>query len=188
MPAAGGTGSPPSRCSRERPSFAGYALLGSTWLVMKSSGPLQDRAFVLARILALATVGAIAAVSLATPFLEGAYWRNWFAWPRVVLVAPVPLAVAACAVFLVRTLALRRDGWPFVLSLALFALSFVGLGVSMFPYVIPGSVTIWQAAAPDKSLAFILVGVSILIPVILAYSAYAYWIFRGKIDVDAGYH
>lgn len=166
----------------------GYGLLGATWLVMKTSGALQDRAFTLARVLALATLGFIGAVSLVTPFLEAAYYQNWLVWPRIVLTAPVPMAVIGVAVLLLRSLAARRDGWPFVLSLSLFALSFVGLGVSMFPYVIPGSVTIWEAAAPDKSLTFILTGVSILIPVILIYTAYAYWVFRGKIDPEAGYH
>ena len=72
--------------------------------------------------------------------------------------------------------------------LTLFGLCFVGLGVSMFPYIVPGAITIYQAAAPEISQKFILVGVAILIPIILAYTAYAYWVFRGKIDVDAGYH
>ena len=167
---------------------AGYALLGATWLVLKTGGALQDRAFALSRILAWATLGFIGAVSLATPFLEAAYHQNWLAWPRILLTAPVPLAVAGVAVALLRSLQARDDGWPFVLTLTLFALCFVGLGVSMFPFIIPGSVTIWQAAAPDKSLRFILTGVSVLIPVILAYTGYAYWVFRGKIDPEAGYH
>ncbi len=166
----------------------GYALLGATWLVMKTGGLLQDRAFTLSRVTALATLAFIAVVSLATPFLETAYYQNWLVWPRILLTAPVPLAVAVVAFFLLRALSLRRDALPFVLALTLFALCFVGLGVSMFPYIIPGSVTIWQAAAPDKSLTFILFGVSILIPVILIYTAYSYWVFRGKIDPDAGYH
>lgn len=166
----------------------GYGLLGATWLVMKTGGALQDRALALARPAAVATLGFVAAVSLATPFLEAAYYQNWLAWPRIVLTAPVPVAVTVIAVLLLRALAARRDGLPFALSLALFGLCFVGLGVSMFPYIIPGSVTIWQAAAPDKSLSFILFGVAILIPVILIYTAYAYWVFRGKVDPDAGYH
>jgi len=143
---------------------------------------------VLAPGFVMATLGAIVLVSAVTPFLEGAYWQNWFSWPRILLVAPVPIAVAAVAVLILRMLTARRDGWPFVLMLILFALCFVGLGVSMFPYVVPGAITIYQAAAPEISQIFILVGVSILIPIILAYTAYAYWVFRGKIDVDAGYH
>ncbi len=166
----------------------GYATLGATWLILKTTGKLRDRSYALAPGLVMATLGAIVLVSAVTPFLEAAYWQNWFAWPRILLVAPVPIAVAAVALLIFRMLAARRDGWPFVLMLILFALCFVGLGVSMFPYVVPGAITIYQAAAPEISQIFILVGVAILVPIILAYTAYAYWVFRGKIDVDAGYH
>ncbi len=167
---------------------AGYGLLGATWLVMKTSGALQQRAFSHAHILAFATLAFIGAVSLATPFLEADYWRRWFAWPGILLTAPVPLAVAAAAVFLFRALAARREVQPFLLSLALFFLCFVGLGVSIWPYVVPGRITIWQAASPEASQKFMLVGIAILVPIILAYTAYAYWIFRGKVDPQAGYH
>ena len=105
------------------------------------------------------------------------------------ITAPVPIAVAATAFFLLRALMNRqREVQPFVLSLVLFFLSFVGLGVSIWPYVVPGRVTIWQAASPESSQAFMLVGISILVPIILIYTAYAYWIFRGKVDPEAGYH
>jgi cytochrome d ubiquinol oxidase subunit II len=167
---------------------AGYALLGATWLVMKTTGRLQDRAFDLSRIFAIATLAFIAAVSLATPFLEAEYWRRWFQWPGILLTAPVPIAVAGSALLLFRALIARREYQPFLLSLALFFLCFVGLGVSIFPYIVPGRVTIWQAASPEASQSFMLVGISILIPIILLYTAYAYWVFRGKIDPDSGYH
>jgi len=168
---------------------AGYGLLGATWLLMKTSGDLQDRSWRLSRIFTFATLFFIVAVSLATPFLEGEYWRRWFAWPGILLTAPVPIAVAATAFFLLRALAnKRREVQPFLLSLALFFLSFLGLGVSIWPYVVPGRVTIWDAASPEKSQMFMLVGISILIPIILIYTAYAYWIFRGKVDPEAGYH
>jgi cytochrome d ubiquinol oxidase subunit II len=105
------------------------------------------------------------------------------------ITAPVPLAVAATAFFLLRALTSKqRETQPFLLSLVLFFLCFVGLGVSIWPYVVPGQVTIWQAASPDKSLAFMLVGIAIMVPIILVYTAYAYWVFRGKVDPDAGYH
>lgn len=166
----------------------GYGLLGATWLVMRTKDELQDRAFLLSWWLAAATLGVIVAVSLATPFLEGAYFKRWFAWPGIILTAPVPIAVAGTALLLFRALAARRDYQPFLLSLMLFLLCFVGLGVSIFPYIVPGRVTIWQAASPEASQIFMLVGVSVLIPIILVYTAYAYWIFRGKIDPDTGYH
>lgn len=167
---------------------AGYALLGATWLAMKTSGHLQARAFDLAWWFAVATLGFIVAVSLATPFLEAAYWERWFAWPSIVLTAPVPVAVVGVALLLFRGLAEGREVRPFLLSLALFFLCFVGLGVSVWPYMVPGRITIWQAAAPEESQIFMLVGVAILVPIILAYTAHAYWVFRGKVDPDAGYH
>ncbi|WP_112875100.1 cytochrome d ubiquinol oxidase subunit II [Paracoccus endophyticus] len=166
----------------------GYALLGASWLILKTEGRLRDRAYALARPLALATLAAIAAVSLATPFLQGDYWRRWFTWPTLAIAAPVPLLTALVALALLRSLAARRDHWPFVLTLALFALCFVGLGVSMFPWIVPGALTIHDAAAPETSQKFFLVGVILLIPVILVYTAYSYWVFRGKVGADAGYH
>ena len=165
----------------------GYGLLGATWLIMKGEGELQEKAFWLARVLGPSLVVAIAAVSAATPFLEGAYWRRWFAWPNVLFAAQVPLLVAATTGFLFLALARRWERAPFLLSLALFGLSFAGLGISIFPEVVPGRVTIWEAAAPDASLGFMLVGAAVMIPIILAYTAYSYWVFRGKVGHE-GYH
>jgi cytochrome d ubiquinol oxidase subunit II len=166
---------------------AGYALLGSTWLIMKTHGRLQDHSFRQARIAGIATIICIAAVSLATPFLEAAYYERWFDWPQVLFTAQVPLLVAiATAAFFV-SLARRHESLPFLLSLGLFALSMAGLGISIFPDIVPGAVGIHEAAAPESSLVFMLVGAGILIPIILAYTAYAYWIFRGKVG-EEGYH
>jgi cytochrome d ubiquinol oxidase subunit II len=166
---------------------AGYALLGSTWLIMKTHGRLQDHSFRQARIAGIATIICIAAVSLATPFLEEAYYERWFDWPQVLFTAQVPLLVAiATAAFFV-SLARRHESLPFLLSLGLFALSMAGLGMSNFPDIVPGAVGIHEAAAPESSLVFMLVGAGILIPIILAYTAYAYWIFRGKVG-EEGYH
>jgi cytochrome d ubiquinol oxidase subunit II len=106
----------------------------------------------------------------------------------VLITAPVPIAVAGAAWVMFGSLQRRGERLPFVAALSLFFLCFVGLGVSIWPYVVPGQVTIWQAASPAKSQAFMLVGVAILVPIILAYTAYAYWVFRGKIDPQAGYH
>ena len=166
---------------------AGYGLLGSTWLVMKTEGALQDHAYHRAWGFAFATVACIVVVSLATPFLEAEYWRRWFAWPNIVVTAPVPVLVAVTTIALFRALAQRRDRSPFLLSLALFLLSFAGLGISIFPDIVPGSVSIWDAAAPEKSQVFMLVGASVLIPIILAYTAWSYWVFRGKVGHE-GYH
>jgi cytochrome d ubiquinol oxidase subunit II len=167
---------------------AGYGLLGATWLVMKTEGRLRDRAYRLSRVLLAATLIAIVAVSIATPFLQADYWRRWFQWPNILFTAPIPLAVAAVTLLLLWALAERRDYQPFVLTLVLFALTYAGLGVSLYPYIVPQSITIWQAAAPDNSLAFMLVGVAVLVPLILGYTGWAYWVFRGKVDPSRGYH
>jgi cytochrome d ubiquinol oxidase subunit II len=165
----------------------GYALLGACWLVMKTEGDLRARAYRLARLAVIATLLFIVAVSLATPFLEEAYWQRWFAWPGILIAAPVPVAVAVVAFFLFRAIEREKDYQPFFLTLVLFFLCFVGLGVSMWPNIVPGSVTIWQAAAPASSQKFMLFGVAIMIPMILAYTVYAYWVFRGKVGTE-GYH
>ena len=164
----------------------GYALLGACFLNWKTEGTVQAAARRFARMLAPALLIAIAAVSAYTPFLEGKYYQRWFAWPNILATAPVPLLVAVVALLLVRTLASGRERLPFLLTLALFGLSMIGLAISIWPDVIPGRVTIWQAASPHSSQLFMLVGASVLVPVILAYSAFSYWIFRGK--VGEGYH
>jgi len=166
----------------------GYALLGATWLVMKTEGELRDKAYGLSWALLFAMLGAIGAVSIATPFLHVQYTHRWFAWPNIILTAPVPVAVAAVTVLLLRSLAKKFDTQPFFLALALFALSYAGLGISMYPYIVPQSITIWQAASPENSQIFMLVGVAVLIPLILGYTAWAYWVFRGKVRPESGYH
>lgn len=166
----------------------GYALLGATWLIMKTEGKLRDRAYRLSWILLLVMLAAIGAVSIATPLLGVHYAHRWFTWPNIILTAPVPIAVAAVAVLLLRSLAERQDHRPFFLTLALFALSYAGLGISMWPYIVPQSITIWQAAAPANSQIFMLVGVAILVPLILGYTGWAYWVFRGKVRAGSGYH
>ena len=166
----------------------GYALLGATWLVLKTDGALRERAYRLAWYLLFAMLAAIGAVSIATPFLHIQYAHRWFTFPNVIFTAPVPIAVAAVTVALLRALANRLDAQPFVLTLTLFALSYAGLGISMFPYIVPQSIDIWQAAAPRNSQLFMLAGVAVLIPLILTYTAWAYWVFRGKVRPGHGYH
>ena len=166
----------------------GYSLLGAGWLVMKTEGELRDKAYHLSWYLLFAMLGAIGAVSIATPFLHIHYTQRWFTWPNVILTAPVPIAVAGVTVLLLRSLANKQDTQPFFLSLALFGLSYAGLGISMWPYIVPQSITIWQAASPRSSQLFMLVGVAVLIPLILGYTSWAYWVFRGKVRPGSGYH
>jgi cytochrome bd ubiquinol oxidase subunit II len=166
----------------------GYALLGATWLVMKTEGELRDKAYGLSWALLFAMLGAIGAVSIATPFLHVQYTHRWFAWPNIILTAPVPIAVAAVSVLLLRALTRKYDYQPFFLTLSLFALAYAGLGISMYPFIVPQSITIWDAASPENSQIFMLFGVSVLVPLILAYTAWAYYVFRGKVRPESGYH
>ena len=165
----------------------GYGLLGAAWLIMKSEGVLQEHAFRLTRWLGAGTVACIVLVSAATPFLQGEYYQRWFAWPRILFTSQVPLLVVIASTWLFISLRQRREYAPFLMALALFTLGLVGLGVSVFPEIVPGQVSIHEAAAPDSSLIFMLVGAVILIPIILTYTAYSYWVFRGKTGHE-GYH
>jgi cytochrome d ubiquinol oxidase subunit II len=165
-----------------------YALLGATWLVYKTESVTQMRALELARVLAPLMLATIAAVSLWTPFLNDDYWRIWFGFPKNLLLAPLPIASAIVGMLLMQKLAEENDVAPFLATLALFVLCYVGIGVSFYPYIVPRSVTIEAAAAPETSLKFLLAGAAALIPIILAYVGYAYYVFRGKVEPGAGYH
>ncbi|WP_395713030.1 cytochrome d ubiquinol oxidase subunit II [Reyranella sp.] len=165
----------------------GYALLGAAWLIMKSEGSLQERCYRLAFGLGIGTIVAIAAVSAATPFLSDVYWKRWFAWPQVLFTAQVPLLVAIATVAFFVGLARRHHVTPFLMALAVFTLTLAGLGISLFPYVVPPKISIWDAAAPTASLIFMLPGALVMVPIIMAYTAYSYWVFRGKTGHE-GYH
>ncbi|MGG7516606.1 cytochrome d ubiquinol oxidase subunit II [Allorhizobium undicola] len=166
----------------------GYGLLGATWLVFRTLGPIQERARRYALPLAIATVASMAVFSLWTPWLKPQYLDRWFGYPTALFTVLVPLMVLACLYGVFRGLQGSRDWLPFVASLALFVLGYVGIGISFYPYIVPTALTIWEAAAPDASLKFLLVGAVVLVPIILVYTAYAYWVFRGKIDPEEGYH
>ncbi|MGY0559618.1 MULTISPECIES: cytochrome d ubiquinol oxidase subunit II [unclassified Luteimonas] len=166
---------------------AGYALLGATWLVLKTEGELQAKVRRYASRLGVVMLAGIALVSLATVGLDYDYHHRWTTTPTVFLAAQVPLLTVVMAYAFWRTLRRGRELAPFLLTLALFALTFVGLGISVFPYVVPQALTIHDAASPDSSLVFMLVGAVVLIPIILTYTGWSYWVFRGKVR-DQGYH
>jgi cytochrome d ubiquinol oxidase subunit II len=165
----------------------GYGLLGACWLIYRTEGALQERCYRLARWLGAATLVALIAVSAATPYLSYHYYSRWLSVPGVYLAAPVPILVGVTSLLFVRSLSRRAELAPFLLALGVFLLGYVGLGISMFPYLVPPSITIWDAAAPPASQVFMLVGVGIMVPIILAYTGYAYWVFRGKVS-HVGYH
>jgi cytochrome d ubiquinol oxidase subunit II len=178
---------------------AGYGLLGATWLVWKTEGELHDRARRLAKPLAWATLGFIGLVSLVMPFLQPGFAARWFGFPYLLGAWLVPIAVAGLAVLLFRALAappvegtrtslLWRDAIPFGCTLGLFLLCYLGLGISLWPMIVPPGLTIWDAAAPPATQSFLLVGAAVLVPVILVYTGFVYWIFRGKVRAGEGYH
>jgi cytochrome bd ubiquinol oxidase subunit II len=165
----------------------GYALLGACWLNWKTEGGLQRQAVSYAGRLGIALLITIAAISLATLTLEAQYYTRWLSYPSVLATAQIPLATVIVTFLFYRSLTKKKDAQPFFWALALFGLCLVGLGISIWPNVIPARISIWQAAAPYKSQMFMLVGAGLLVPVILVYTAWAYWVFRGKVGSD-GYH
>ena len=166
----------------------GYALLGATWLIFKTEGETLARARRFAMPLGVGLIALIGAVSLATPFLHPQYLARWFGWPSGAWTAVVPLLLAFAIWQLWAGLKNKDHMRPFLATVALFVLSYVGLGVSFYPNLIPPALTIAKAAAPESSLRFLLVGAALLIPMILSYTAYSYWVFRGKVHPGDGYH
>jgi cytochrome d ubiquinol oxidase subunit II len=168
--------------------ICGYALLGACFLIMKTEGALQERAFRFAMPLGAGVLAAIVIVSAWTPFLDPAISARWFSWPNVAFLSSVPLLVLVIAFVFFRSLAAGKQVLPFVMASLLFLVSYCGVAISVYPFVVPRAVTVWQAAAPDKTLGFLLVGTAVLLPVILAYTGYSYWVFRGKVGPERTYH
>ena len=166
----------------------GYLMLGATWLVMKTEGPLQDWARAKARMALIGVLAFIAMVSLWTPLLDDRIAARWFAWPNLAYFAPVPIATAAIAWWLWTSLRRGSDVAPFIAALGLFAMCYLGLAISLFPYIVPPTITLWEAAAAAQSQAFLLIGTLLLLPIILMYTGWAYWVFRGKVKLGMGYH
>jgi cytochrome d ubiquinol oxidase subunit II len=168
-------------------TVAGYTLLGATWLIWKTENDLQDRAYRIAARAGLATLALMAAVSFYNLALLPQYGERWLKMPNILFASQVPLLTAIIAGVLFYALHKRWQLAPFVLSLLLFLLGMVGLGVTIWPYVVPGALTIWDTAAPKSSQVFMLVGAVITLPLILGYTAWSYWVFRGKVGTE-GYH
>ena len=168
-------------------TVAGYALLGATWLVWKLDGEGQAHARKLGKIAALATLALMAGVSLLNLFVRSEYSDRWLTAPELYWVAPIPIATLIVAGFMWHALSRDRHSKPFWLALLLFFFGTAGVGVTIWPYVAPPDLTIWEAAAPVRSQVFMLIGVAITMPLIIAYTAWAYWVFRGKVG-DEGYH
>jgi cytochrome d ubiquinol oxidase subunit II len=168
--------------------IVGYALLGACWLAMKTDGELERKARRFAWPLLAGLVALIVLVSVWTPFEHPFVAKRWFQWPNLLYLSPVPLVTAALIVLCWRGLRGRHPAVAFYSAVALFVVSFVGLIISMYPFLVPTSVTLWQAAASPEAQTFILIGTGILIPFILGYTVFVYYTFRGKIREGEGYH
>lgn len=162
-----------------------YALMGAAWLIMKTEGQLQERAIGWARIAWPPMVGGLVLISMATPWISESVRGRWFALPEIIALMAIPLmtGVALLALRGVLASSVVRGPlcWlPFALLVAVFVLSFLGLGYSIYPFVVIGQMTIWEAASSPAALKVILIGVCISLPAIVGYTVFSYWVFRGK--------
>jgi cytochrome d ubiquinol oxidase subunit II len=165
-----------------------YALLGCTWLIMKTEGKLQLQMHDLARPLALVLLAVTGIVSIWTPLAHPEIASRWFTLPNLFWFLPVPILVLVTLYGLLKAVARNAHYTPFLLTLALIFLGYSGLGISLWPNIIPPSVSIWDAAAPPQSQGFMLVGALFIIPFILGYTFWSYYVFRGKVTHEDGYH
>jgi len=166
----------------------GYGLLGAGWLVLKTEGALQQRVWRAMYPLIGFAILAIGAISIVTPLIDPAIRKLWFSWPNMLYLSPLPVASLVVAGLLIVAVRQQREVWPFPLALIFFLLAYVGLGISLWPNIIPPDISIWQAASPENSQIFMLVGIVILLPLVLGYTAYSYYVFRGKVRAGDHYH
>lgn len=168
--------------------MAGYALLGATWLVMKTEGPVAVRARAHAKTLLLVVLGFMAVVSLWTPLSIERIAARWFSLPNILFLWPVPAITALVAFGAWRWLERGRDVLPFVAAIVLFLLGYLGLVISSYPYLVPPTLTVWDTAAAPASQIFMLIGTLLLLPIILGYIVFIYWLFRAKVREGESYH
>jgi cytochrome d ubiquinol oxidase subunit II len=167
---------------------AGYALLGATWLIARTEGGLAGEARRLARPLLIAVLAFIVLVSLWTPFGFERIASRWFTAPNIYFLSPVPVVTVLVAWLAWRSIGGKAEILPFAATIGLFLLCFLGLAISTFPYLVPPTLTVWDAAAVPESQIFTLIGVIFMLPIILGYVVFVYWTFRGKVSAGAGYH
>ncbi|HEX3944845.1 MAG TPA: cytochrome d ubiquinol oxidase subunit II [Rhizomicrobium sp.] len=167
----------------------GYGLLGAGWLILKTEGELQILARKLGRWCLAGVLAAIAIVSLWTPWMDRDIAYRWFSWPNILFLSPVPIVTALFALAEWRSLNNPiSEVRPFLWSISLFVMSYIGIAISLWPMIVPHHYTLWQAASSPDTQAFLLVGTMFLLPVILMYTGWSYWVFRGKVRADIGYH
>lgn len=165
-----------------------YSLLGCCWLIWKTEGDLQQRMLQLAKPLAWLMLAAIGIISIWTPLTHVAIAERWFSMPMIIWFSPVPVLVVVTMSLLINAIKKAHDFKPFLFALCLIFLGYTGLAISLWPNVIPPDISIWDAAAPRQSQVFALIGTLLIIPFILAYTAWSYYVFRGKVRAEDGYH
>jgi cytochrome d ubiquinol oxidase subunit II len=166
----------------------GYALLGAGWLIMKTEGELQAWARRMARLCLIGVVIAIAVVSIWTPLTNAIIAARWFSWPNIAYLSPVPIITALLTLWVWRSLGTDSEAGPFFGSMGLFVLAYLGIAISLWPYIVPYQFTLWEAASSPRTQAFLMIGTLFLLPIILMYTGWSYWVFRGKVRADVGYH
>jgi cytochrome d ubiquinol oxidase subunit II len=167
----------------------GYALLGAGWLIFKTEDDLQRRARIWGRNAFLGVGIAVVAVSVWTPLMDPDIRARWFGWPNTLYLAPVPVVTALIGWGTWRALHDPDSEFgAFLGAVGLFAMSYVGIAISLWPMIVPHRFTLWEAASDPSTQAFLLVGTLVLLPVILMYTGWSYWVFRGKVRGDMGYH
>ncbi|NNG80639.1 cytochrome d ubiquinol oxidase subunit II [Acinetobacter sp. ANC 5378] len=166
-----------------------YATLGCGWLIFKTDADLQNRMYQLMPKMIIALFIIFGGVSIYTPLAHPAIAERWFNQPQLTYFSPVPILVLVFTFLALRACKQRKELSPFIYTLALVFLAYTGFLISLWPYIIPPSVTIWDAAAPQSSQLFALIGALLLIPIILIYTGLSYWVFRDKVRIgDKGYH
>jgi cytochrome bd ubiquinol oxidase subunit II len=166
--------------------LAGYALLGTTWLIMKTDGETQAWAYRLTLPLLITVLAVFGIISVWTPLVDDFVRERWFGNITVIWILPALALLSAWLIW--RAVRLRQEGMPFVGTMMMFIFTYLGLLVSKWPYMVPPNYTLWDAASAPGSQLFLLIGVLFVIPIVLAYTAWTYWVFRGKVKADAGYH
>ena len=162
--------------------LAAYGLLGSTWLILKTHGETYKWAKQITQPLMLITIMFVLMISIKTPLTYPSIADKWFSFPNIVYLSPVPIVTGFLFYLIVWGMRKDRDAVPFVSVIGIFLLSFLGLGISLFPYIVVPHLTIWQAAAPAKSLKFVLTVASVSLPIIIGYTCFVYYLFKGKVE------
>jgi cytochrome bd ubiquinol oxidase subunit II len=168
--------------------MCGYSLLGACWLILKTEGALLEQARRWARQAFLATFAAVGIVSIWTPFIDADIARRWFSFPNILYLSPVPLATALVGFLWWRAVAKGQEVAPFLYAILLFSLSYLGIAISLFPMIVPHHFSLEQAASDPSTQIFLGLGTLFLLPIIIVYTGWSYWVFRGKVRADIGYH